>query len=68
MIKFDFRAPVEGQCVGKQAFETRNEANKAVRNMNRMGKTQRAYLCPHCRKFHHGTDRTKSFRRNKDTW
>lgn len=43
-----------GQCVGKDAHPSAQQAKKVVRNMKRFGKTVIAYRCPLCHDWHVG--------------
>lgn len=38
-------------CIGKQPFETMNQARMVAK---RMGGNARAFRCPHCHRYHVG--------------
>ena len=46
--------PVEEQCSGKFAYETKTRAKRALRRMRSRNRRIVAYRCPHCSGFHLG--------------
>ena len=46
----------ENACLGKISYDTAEQANSSVANINKGCKKKRmvSYKCPHCAKFHNG--------------
>lgn len=42
------------QCEGKEAYPSKELADKVVNRRNRNGRRLTVYRCPYCKNWHHG--------------
>lgn len=56
------------ECAGKQKFEERAAAHKALRNAKRKGLDMNAYCCDYCQHFHIGNRVNKKLKENVDKY